>query len=142
MQTPLPMTIATTITIVSLWAGPGYAQLTPCPDKPNCVSSSAKGKALIAPFLIGKHSPPDAFNLLKKVLTRLPEFELITDKEDYLHYTATSSFFKFVDDIEFLLDPLQPESIQIKSASRTGYYDFGKNRSRLEMIRDLFKKEL
>jgi uncharacterized protein (DUF1499 family) len=43
----------------------------------------------------------------------------------------------FTDDGEFLLDRTGGV-IQVRSASRLGYSDLGKNRSRMEDIRSLF----
>jgi uncharacterized protein (DUF1499 family) len=40
----------------------------------------------------------------------------------------------FVDDGEFLLDRTR-NAIQVRSASRLGYSDLGKNRKRMEEIR-------
>ena len=45
----------------------------------------------------------------------------------------------FVDDSEFLLDR-ERLVIQVRSASRLGYSDLGKNRSRIEEIREQFNK--
>ena len=43
----------------------------------------------------------------------------------------------FIDDGEFLMDPTN-KVIQVRSASRLGYSDLGKNRSRIEDIRSQF----
>ena len=53
-----------------------------------------------------------------------------------MHAEFTSAVFGFVDDVEFQFDP--SGFIQIRSASRTGYYDFGVNRERVETIRQRF----
>lgn len=45
----------------------------------------------------------------------------------------------FVDDSEFLLDR-ERQAIQVRSASRLGYSDLEKNRSRMEEIREQFNK--
>jgi uncharacterized protein (DUF1499 family) len=42
--------------------------------------------------------------------------------------------FGFVDDMEFRMDEAAGR-IDVRSASRTGYYDFGVNRRRVEEIR-------
>jgi uncharacterized protein (DUF1499 family) len=55
----------------------------------------------------------------------------------YLHAEARSLIFRFVDDVEFLIDPGQ-RRIQVRSASRIGYSDFGVNRRRVERIRQAF----
>jgi len=53
---------------------------------------------------------------------------------DYIHVEFRSSFFEFVDDVEFLFDDTA-KLIHFRSASRVGYYDFNVNRSRMEDIR-------
>ena len=53
-----------------------------------------------------------------------------------LHAKFRSAVFGFVDDVEFYFGP--PGSIQVRSASRTGYYDVGVNRERVETIRARF----
>ncbi len=47
-----------------------------------------------------------------------------------------SALFGFADDVEFHFDP--PGVIQVRSASRIGYSDFGVNRKRVEAIRTRF----
>lgn len=57
----------------------------------------------------------------------------------YLHATFRSSIFRFVDDLELLLDRTE-EVIHVRSASRLGYYDFGANGRRIEALRETFSK--
>ena len=45
--------------------------------------------------------------------------------------------FRFVDDVEFLLDDATGQ-IYFRSASRVGRSDLGVNRRRMEAIRDAF----
>jgi uncharacterized protein (DUF1499 family) len=49
------------------------------------------------------------------------------------------TFLGFVDDGIFLMDK-QQALIHIRSAARCGYWDLGKNRSRLEEIRKEFEQ--
>jgi uncharacterized protein (DUF1499 family) len=53
---------------------------------------------------------------------------------DTLHAEATSLVFRFVDDINVILDT-ETNLIHIRSASRTGHSDFGVNRKRIEALR-------
>jgi uncharacterized protein (DUF1499 family) len=46
-----------------------------------------------------------------------------------------------VDDVKFLFSADQPV-IDVRSASRVGYYDFGVNRRRIEDIRKRWNEEL
>lgn len=102
-------------------------RLSKCPDTPNCVSSQALDeKHRIAPFVFSGGTVP-AFALLKQTLSRRGDTTIIEERPGYR--TAL-----FVDDGEFLLDD-QQQLIHVRSASRLGYSDLGKNRSRLEEIR-------
>ncbi len=62
---------------------------------------------------------------------------IISEQADYLHAEARSLLFRFVDDIEFSLQA-EKGLIQVRSAARTGYSDFGVNRRRIERIRRIF----
>jgi uncharacterized protein (DUF1499 family) len=61
-------------------------------------------------------------------------------ERNYIHAEFVSAIFRFVDDVEFLFDDHQ-KVIQVKSASRVGYYDLGVNRRRIEKIRKQFDQE-
>lgn len=62
------------------------------------------------------------------------------EKAGYLRAEYRSALFGFVDDVELLLDEAA-KRIDVRSASRTGYFDFGVNRRRVEEIRDRFARE-
>lgn len=64
----------------------------------------------------------------------LPRTKLVDESDTYLHYEFTSLLLRFVDDVEFVLDD-ETKTIHFRSASRTGYGDFGVNRRRMEDIR-------
>ena len=109
--------------------------LLACPSSPNCVSSQAADERhRIAPLMFSG-DPDAAFVRLKQVLGRRGDTIIIEDRPGYLHVELRTTLF--VDDGEFLLD--RPRSaIQVRSASRLGYSDLGKNRSRMEDIRRQF----
>ncbi len=115
-------------------------KLHPCPDSPNCVSSFEKDeKHGIAPLAF-TDSPAEAMTRLKKIIWNKPRTSIITENEKYIHVTFTSMFFRFVDDVEFLMDS-QNKIIHVRSASRKGYSDLGVNRKRIEEIRTSFSKK-
>ena len=58
------------------------------------------------------------------------------EKGNYLQVEFSTKVMGFVDDAEFLV---QGDNIQMRSASRVGYSDFGKNRERLQEIRSAFE---
>ncbi|MDD2897660.1 MAG: DUF1499 domain-containing protein [Desulfuromonadaceae bacterium] len=109
--------------------------LSACPASPNCVSSQAADeKHQIAPLTFNG-APEVAFSLLKRVLKQRDDATIIEEKSGYLRVELRTLLF--VDDGEFLLDR-KLNVIQVRSASRLGYSDLGKNRSRMEQIRRQF----
>ncbi len=62
---------------------------------------------------------------------------IITAQKGYIHAEFTSFLFRFVDDVEFVLDE-GSKTIHVRSASRVGYSDLGVNRKRVEAIRSRF----
>ena len=65
---------------------------------------------------------------------------VVSIEKSYLHAEFRSLIFRFVDDVEFYF-PVEESVIHVKSASRTGYYDFGVNRRRLERLRSAFEDQ-
>ena len=109
-------------------------KLSPCPSSPNCVSSQAPDdQHRIAPFPFSGPAK-DAMTRLKDIVRSLPRSRLITDTDGYLHAEFTSAVFRFVDDVEFLVDDAA-KVIHVRSASRLGSSDLGVNRKRIEMLR-------
>ena len=112
-------------------------RLAPCPDSPNCVSSQARDdRHRIAPLRY-EGTEEKAKERLLAVLKGIARSNIVRDDEHYLHAEFTSALFRFVDDGEFLFNDKE-KTIQMRSAARLGYYDFGVNRRRLETIRTGF----
>ena len=109
--------------------------LAPCPSSPNCVSSfAAEERHRIAPLAFTGDADA-AFLRLKQVLGRRGDAAVIEEREGYLRVELRTRLF--VDDAEFLLDRAR-QVVQVRSASRLGYSDLGKNRRRMEEIRAQF----
>lgn len=109
--------------------------LAACPTSPNCVSSQTDdAKHRIAPLTFSGE-PNAAFARLRQVLSRRSDTSIVEEKPGYLRVELRTVLF--VDDGEFLLDAAG-STIQVRSASRLGYSDLGKNRSRMEEIRTSF----
>lgn len=109
-------------------AGPsdsGGGRLRACPGSPNCVNSE-EGSAPPLP-VIGE----DGWARLREVIVSLGG-SVERQEDGYLHATFRSRFFGFVDDLECRRDG---DVVQIRSASRTGWWDLGVNRRRVESIR-------
>ncbi|RNC67791.1 MAG: DUF1499 domain-containing protein [Desulfuromonadales bacterium] len=109
--------------------------LSPCPSSPNCVSSQAADERHRIEPLPFMGDPDAAFARLKGVLAARGDTTIIEETPGYLRVELRTTFF--VDDGEFLLDR-QRRVIQVRSASRIGYSDLGKNRRRMEEIRRAF----
>lgn len=112
--------------------------LPPCPDTPNCVSSQAPAgdhRHFIEPLAFSGDSRA-AWQSLHRALGAMPRTRVIEDSGDYLHAEATSLVFRFVDDLECLMDE-SASVIHVRSASRVGHGDMGVNRKRVEKLRAL-----
>ena len=112
--------------------------LAPCPGSPNCVSSQATDEGhRISPLVI--HGDPDvAFARLTQLIGSRNGATIIYESSGYLRVELRTALF--VDDAEFLLDREQ-RVVHVRSASRIGYSDLGKNRRRMEDIRTLFLRK-
>lgn len=109
--------------------------LSPCPKSPNCVSSLADDQSHgIAPLRF-RGDPDAAFARLIQLLKGRNNTVIIEETDHYLRVELRTTFF--VDDGEFLLNR-ERKVIEVRSASRLGYSDFGKNRRRMEEIRRAF----
>jgi uncharacterized protein (DUF1499 family) len=111
-------------------------KLKPCPNRPNCVSSEVKDISPWLPPLRFKESPKRAWKKLNRILQQM-DAKIIKDQDGYLWATFTSTTFRFVDDVEFRM-VTEKKVIHMRSASRTGYWDMGVNRKRVEEIRQRF----
>ena len=112
-------------------------RLAPCPATPNCVCTRAEDAGhRIAP-LTYEGAAADALARLRRVVIVRPGVRLVAETETYLRAEFVSRVFRFVDDVEFLLDP-ERRVIHFRSASRAGRSDFGVNRRRMEGIRRAF----
>jgi uncharacterized protein (DUF1499 family) len=112
-------------------------RLTGCPGSPNCVASQmADERHRIAPLTF-HDGPESAFSRLREVLAGRGDTTIIEEDPGYLRVEFHTKLF--VDDGEFLLDREQ-QVIHVRSASRLGYSDLGKNRSRMEEIRHAFSQ--
>lgn len=112
-------------------------RLAPCPSTPNCVSTQAIDQAHSIQSIIYTGPQSDAMARLVGVVKTMARTKIIHQDSTYLYVEFTSSFWRFVDDVEFWVNDSQ-KSIQFRSASRLGKSDIGVNRNRMETIRKLF----
>ena len=114
-------------------------KFSPCPDSPNCVSSQSTNKMRFIEPLHYSGDIADARQILIDLLENTKRVQLVKVETDYIHAEFRTAIFRFVDDVEFLFPPGK-NIIHVKSASRSGYYDFGANRRRVERIRSALEK--
>ena len=74
-----------------------------------------------------------SFKELIDILKNTPRIKIINIKEDYLHALATSRVMKFIDDIEIKKSE-KGNILKVKSKSRTGFYDLGVNKRRINTL--------
>jgi uncharacterized protein (DUF1499 family) len=80
----------------------------------------------------------ESWRQVRSVVLSLPRTRPIVERENYLHVECRSALFGFADDLELQLRPSEGV-VAVRSASRTGYYDFGVNRRRVEKLRRLLQ---
>jgi uncharacterized protein (DUF1499 family) len=119
-------------------------QLTPCPNSPNCVVSQISDKEhFILPILFSG-TQQDAQQRLLKILENFAHTNIVSVRENYIRVEFRTKVFGFVDDAEFYFSQTENNkiTINVRSASRIGYSDFGVNRKRIEQIRNIFKDDV
>jgi uncharacterized protein (DUF1499 family) len=116
------------------WVGPVPADLgvhggalSPCVSPAHC----ARADWAVA-------DPQAALMALTPVITATPRTVIVEQGDGYLHATATSSFFGFVDDLELYADQSRGV-LQARSVSRLGDSDLGVNAKRLAVLKDQLK---
>ena len=118
--------------------GPVAGKLRPCPGSPNCVCSCDTSTSHAIAPLIWKGNADEGLRRLQRVVATFPNARCDVIEPEYLHAEFTSNWFRFVDDVEFLVNS-SAGVIQMRSASRAGHSDLGVNRQRLELIRERFQ---
>lgn len=109
-------------------------KLPPCPATPNCVSSDAVERFhRIEPLALGT-DPKLTWKALLTYLKTDSSYRIKVQTADYVRAEARTQLLRFVDDVEFHLRPGLGQ-IAMRSASRVGISDLGKNRQRLEAVR-------
>ena len=146
-HTPIQLHCLLAITIMTLMTGcstlpqtpPGVyqGQLAPCPTSDNCVISDHRDAAHYLPAWKIKQTPKQAKFRLMAILQQHPNIQVISHSEFYIHGQYRSSWFGFIDDLEFLIEK---NAVQIRSASQLGYSDFGANKKHLLNIKNAFEK--
>ncbi len=111
-----------------------------CPDTPNCINTEYADQSghYFPPLVYPESKKSQIMSLVKTTISDMGgKVETLT--ETYLAATFTSSIFRFIDDFEIRND-VDENKIQIRSASRVGYSDFGVNKKRVELFSERLKK--
>lgn len=116
-------------------------KLMPCPSSPNCVSSQTTDSSHYTEPLTYTGTRDYAQKVILSILSGMDGSDVVEVKSDYIHVEFTSKIFGFVDDVEFYFSE-DASLIQVRSASRTGYSDFGVNKDRIIEIRKLFNEKM
>jgi uncharacterized protein (DUF1499 family) len=154
----LRLFIYSTVALIGLALAAGYAgllsgkrpahlgvkdgRLSPPSKTRNSVSSQTalhaghpqSDYAAIDPLPLKGGDPTASMRALQNILQTMPGVTLVEQRPDYLYAEAQTRWMKFVDDLEFWVNP-PLGVIEVRSASRLGQEDFGANRKRMEMIR-------
>lgn len=111
-------------------------QLGICPSSPNCVSSYNADETHKISAMRFNGDRDAAKRKLLTILNLRKGVEIKEDNGSYVWATFKSPFMGFVDDAEFFI---KDNRIEVRSASRVGYSDFGANRDRMNEIRAQFE---
>ncbi len=115
-------------------ATPGAA-LKPCPGTPNCVSSRERDPAHRVEPLPLRGSAAEGLAAIRQVILAMPRSRIVAEGPRFLHAEFRSRVFRFVDDVDLLVDEAAGV-IHVRSAARIGRSDFGVNRARIGEMRE------
>jgi uncharacterized protein (DUF1499 family) len=109
------------------------SRLKPCPDSPNCISSTAAQSSQRMDPLPFSQPSSAVMAQIKKAVLEEPRTQMVSEGPLYAHFTFKSAIMGFIDDVEFELDE-RTKLVHFRSASRIGYSDLGANRKRMENL--------
>ncbi|MAX54521.1 MAG: hypothetical protein CL537_03235 [Alcanivoracaceae bacterium] len=107
--------------------------LAPCPNSPNCVSSLSGSKDHWVPPLEVSDNRDTSLQRLQTVLDAQPRVEYDVVGQSRIQARFKSLVLRFTDDVTFYVR--ENGVVEVRSASRVGYWDLGANRRRVESLR-------
>ncbi|KAH0854279.1 hypothetical protein HID58_083956 [Brassica napus] len=130
-------------------------RLALCPATNNCISTSesVSDRVHYAPpwnYNGGRKTPVSKEVAMKELLnviksTKPDKFtpRIVEKKDDYVHVEYESPILGVigVDDVEFLFSPGKNSTVEYRSASRKGNFDFDVNRKRIKALRQELEKK-
>jgi uncharacterized protein (DUF1499 family) len=109
-------------------------ELCQCLPLPNCVSSdSVLFYNKIEPFRLAVPEEK-AWLIVREEVGNLPRTTIVEERPHYIHAKSRSLVFRFVDNLELLLDP-DKGVISVRSGAVIGITDFGVNYWRVRTLR-------
>lgn len=113
--------------------------IEPCGQKPNCVSAADSRPQFAVPLLdLKRLTPSEACGRFGGLLQKQQRVQIVRLDKHYIHAEFRSATFGFVDDVEILCTE---RGILLRSQSRTGGFDWGVNRRRIESLRMSWQNE-
>lgn len=115
-------------------------RLPACPDRPNCVITQAEGAVRDGQYIEPLPFTGDAATAMRRVAVALGALPgcTVTDMDGLtVRAQCRSKVFGFIDDVTCVADPAA-SVVHLRSAARSGWWDFGVNRDRAEQLRRRF----
>lgn len=112
---------------------PPRPRMAACPNKNNCVSTEAERVAQRMSVVPFADSPEKAQARAIAALRAEPRTVMTDEQSLYLRAECRSRLFRFVDDVEIVIDSAA-HVFRFRSASRVGGSDMGVNRKRMSRI--------
>jgi uncharacterized protein (DUF1499 family) len=134
----LMLFILPVLTMANQIPEPGNAQkedlpFPDCPGTPNCVSSLARDPARrVEPFPL-RDTPAHSVDALAAIIRTMPRATIASISPGRIE-AEFRSILGFVDDLLLVVSP-DGDKIHVRSAARSGSWDLGVNRRRVERIR-------
>ncbi|HEY9193317.1 MAG TPA: DUF1499 domain-containing protein [Methyloversatilis sp.] len=113
--------------------------LAPCPDRPNCVSTDTSDPGQRMAPLTFTGSAEAAQAALLTAIRALPRSTVSRNEPGRIVAEFRSRIFGFVDQAEFVIDA-ESGSIRFRSGARSGYWDLGVNRARMDELAHAFNQ--
>lgn len=113
--------------------------LQECPESPNCIQSysSTDEDHFMEPLKMVESDLAKTKDRILAVVGDMKRTEVISEEGNYIHVTYTTAVFRFIDDVEFLIDE-ENGLVHFRSASRVGYSDLGVNEKRMTEFSELY----
>ncbi len=115
-------------------------RLPACPDRPNCVITQAEGAVRDGQYIEPLPFTGEASHAMRRLAVALaaqPGCTVVEKDGLTLRAECRSKVFGFIDDVVCTVDP-EASVVHLRSAARTGWWDFGVNRERAEQLRRKF----